>query len=207
MVLRAGLVLGLCAMWFGRGPVVDAYTSGEGSSAEMELSGIDLSVEPSPIEPSPFVVDHAPDTRDHQITLTPGDPGTLTPPEQAPEAGGEGEGTGLEPGSATVSGTVTGPAGEPVPLATVQIERRSESGPSVASEEVAADERGRWSLPDVAGGRYRVKAWLGEVQTSAGSEVLFVTEGEQVTVDLGVEPAAGSLGSVTEFLTFWDGGR
>lgn len=61
----------------------------------------------------------------------------------------------LGPGPATVSGTVSGPGG-PVPGATVRIERFV--GDEVASAEVLSTD-GTWSLPSVAGGRYRVRAW------------------------------------------------
>lgn len=60
------------------------------------------------------------------------------------------------PGPATLTGTVLGPAG-PVGGAVVEADRLVGSAAAVARTTSAAD--GSWSLPDILGGRYRVRAW------------------------------------------------
>ncbi len=60
------------------------------------------------------------------------------------------------PGGATLSGTVVGPSG-PVPGAHVHVERLV--GNAAATADVATAANGTWSLPNVLGGRYRVRAW------------------------------------------------
>ena len=60
------------------------------------------------------------------------------------------------PGEATLQGIVTGPDGA-VPGATVLIERLVGDGVGAAMVPTGPD--GRWSAPQILGGRYRVRAW------------------------------------------------
>jgi hypothetical protein len=61
-------------------------------------------------------------------------------------------------GKASLRGTVAGPDG-PVPDATVRLERFV--GDRSGTAQVTTDEAGRWTAPDVHGGRYRIRAWWG----------------------------------------------
>ncbi len=66
-----GLVLfGLWSGWDRRADVIDAYTeSAPEQQTEIRLSGLDLTIAKTKIEPSPFVVQAAPDTRRRPIAL------------------------------------------------------------------------------------------------------------------------------------------
>ena len=62
----------------------------------------------------------------------------------------------MGPGRATMSGFVNGPDG-PVPGAVVHLERLV--GDAVATMDVLTGEDGRYTVPTIFGGRYRVRAW------------------------------------------------
>lgn len=62
----------------------------------------------------------------------------------------------MGPGRATMSGLVNGPEG-PVPGAVVHLERLV--GDAVATMDVLTGEDGRYTVPAIFGGRYRVRAW------------------------------------------------
>ena len=62
----------------------------------------------------------------------------------------------IGPGGATLSGTVNGPAG-PVPGAVVHVERLVADGE--ATQDVVTQPDGTWTLPNILGGRYRVRAY------------------------------------------------
>ena len=89
----------------------------------------------------------------------------------------------IEGGWSELTGTVSGPAGL-VEGATVRIERDTTQG--LATIDVQSDELGRWRLSGILGGRYRVRGWLTDLYAMNGSQVLFLNEGESVTVDLSV---------------------
>jgi hypothetical protein len=50
---------------------------------------------------------------------------------------------------------------------------------------------GRWDLPNIAGGRYRVRSFLAPSLAQTQPEIFFVTAGEQRMVDLSVESFGG----------------
>lgn len=87
----------------------------------------------------------------------------------------------LGPGKARLGGTVVGPGG-PVPGAVVRVERLV--GDAAASADVTAGPDGRWVLPDVLGGRYRVRAWRAPDMALLEPQVFFVeaTEARQVSL-------------------------
>ncbi|MEO7442047.1 MAG: carboxypeptidase-like regulatory domain-containing protein, partial [Acidimicrobiales bacterium] len=60
------------------------------------------------------------------------------------------------PGEANLQGTAIGPAG-PVPGASIRVERLV--GDTVVTADVTSTADGTWSLPGIAGGRYRARAW------------------------------------------------
>lgn len=62
----------------------------------------------------------------------------------------------MGPGRATLSGVVNGPEG-PVPGAVVHAERLV--GDAAATMDVVTGEDGRFTMPDILGGRFRVRAW------------------------------------------------
>ncbi len=87
----------------------------------------------------------------------------------------------LAPGGARLGGTVVGPDG-PVAGATVRVERLV--GDAAASVDVAAGSDGRWALPGVLGGRYRVRAWRAPDMALLEPEVFFVEATEARLVSL-----------------------
>jgi hypothetical protein len=74
-----------------------------------------------------------------------------------------------------VTGSVVGPSGA-VPNATVRIERLV--GDQVGSVDVTTNGDGSFAVPNLLGGRYRVRAWQAPALAQLGSEVTFVADGE-----------------------------
>lgn len=87
----------------------------------------------------------------------------------------------LGPGEARLGGAVVGPGG-PVSGAVIRVERLV--GDAAASADVTAGPDGRWVLPDVLGGRYRVRAWRAPDMALLEPQVFFVeaTEAKQVSL-------------------------
>jgi hypothetical protein len=85
-------------------------------------------------------------------------------------------------GTSKLAGLVSGPAG-PVPAATVHIERLD----GAASFDMGTGPDGRYELPGVAGGPYRVRAFQSPSLAQTKPTVLFVTDGQTAQVDLTVE--------------------
>ncbi len=176
-VLAGLLILALGAMWTNRDWLRDAYRTDE-PAASIRLSGVDLAFEPTPIEATPYRVPAAPDTR--AITrVAPFDAGL---PLAAPAPS-------LSGGDATFTGIVTGPDG-PVAGAIVRLERHTDHG--TISLDTTTDEDGGWVVGPLAGGRYRVRAWLPDLMTMGRSEVRFVADDEVASFEFalwGVDPA------------------
>lgn len=171
------LILALGAMWTNRAFVADAYRSDE-PAASVRLSGVDLAFRATEIGPTPYRVPSAPDTRraPRIVVFEPGQAAPAPPPS-------------LAGGDATLRGTVSGPDG-PVPGAVVRIERHTDHGS--ISVDTSTDDEGRWVLAPLAGGRYRVRAWLPGQLTMGRSEVRFVGDDEVATFDFslwGIDPA------------------
>lgn len=89
----------------------------------------------------------------------------------------------LGPGKASLSGTVTGPDG-PVPGGVVRVERLV--GEGRASIEVTTGADGKYAVPNVLGGRYRVRGWKASPDNLALLEpaVFFLEGSEKRVVDL-----------------------
>ncbi len=89
----------------------------------------------------------------------------------------------LGPGKASLTGTVSGPDG-PVPGGVVRVERLV--GEARASIEVTTGADGRYSVPNVLGGRYRVRGWKAAPDNLALLEpaVFFLEGSENRVVDL-----------------------
>jgi hypothetical protein len=91
-------------------------------------------------------------------------------------------------GTSHLSGSVNGPQG-PVPGATVRVEHLvAGSQPPI---DVLTGPDGRWDLPSIAGGRYRVRSFLAPSLAQTQPEIFFITEGDQRTLDLNVESFVG----------------
>jgi len=167
------LVSGLGLMAWQWGAVSRAYTHPSAPAANVQLTGIDLAVETTPVGPSPYVVVPAPDTRFQSLGLA-----------YEPPAGPKAEPT-ITGGRATLSGTVTLPDG-PAAGATIRLERHTADG--VAMADVTAGPDGRWKAAAIQGGRYRVRAWLKGQATMTGSTVFFLGGDERRPLDFALDP-------------------
>ena len=94
------------------------------------------------------------------------------------------------PGGATISGTVIGPNG-PVPGAIVHVERLV--GDAVGAIDVATNAAGQYSVPNVLGGRYRVRAFAPDPVDLAQTQptIFFLGGNEQKPLNLQVNLFAG----------------
>jgi len=90
-------------------------------------------------------------------------------------------------GTAHLTGSVNGPQG-PVPSATVRVEHLVDDNPPPI--DVVAGPDGRWDLPNIAGGRYRVRAFLAPTLAQTEPQILFLNEGDQNNLDLTVDSFA-----------------
>lgn len=90
-------------------------------------------------------------------------------------------------GTAHLFGSVNGPQG-PVPGATVHVEHLVDDNPAI---DVPTGSDGRWDLPNIAGGRYRVRAYLPPTLAQTQPEVFFLNDGDQHNLDLAVDNAGG----------------
>jgi hypothetical protein len=88
-------------------------------------------------------------------------------------------------GTAHLSGGVNAPDGF-VPGAMVRVERALDGG-DLQHFDVVAGPDGHWDLPNVPGGRFRIRAFLPPSLAQTEAQVFFLTEGEERTVDLTVE--------------------
>lgn len=85
----------------------------------------------------------------------------------------------LGPGSARLVGVVVGPEG-PVAGATVRVERLL--GDAITPTTVKTDTTGQWTLGDINGGRYRVRAWRPPDLAALEVTVFFLTATETKNV-------------------------
>ena len=99
-------------------------------------------------------------------------------------------GVAVGPGHASLSGSVGGPNG-PTGGATVEVQRLV--GDATATARVGAGPDGRWSLPGVLGGRYRVGAWRVPDQTLASPAIFFLGGSENRTVTLTLQSFSGPV--------------
>lgn len=124
-------------------------------------------------------------SREARITLPP-PPSTVAPSTTVPlvdhsganlpKVGGKTTTTiALQPGPASLKGTVVGPEG-PVGGAAVRVERLV--GDGVATVVLPTQPDGTWALPNVLGGRYRVRAWR-EPDLALTTPTIFFLEGSQ----------------------------
>lgn len=167
------LISGLGLMAWQWGTVSGAYTHPSAPAADIQLTGIDLAVETTPVGPSPYVVVPAPDTRAQSLDLA-------YEPPAAPKAK-----PAIIGGRATLSGTVTLPTG-PAAGATIRLERHTADG--VAMADVTAGPDGTWKAAGIQGGRYRVRAWLKGQATMTGSSVFFLGGDDRRPLNFALDP-------------------
>jgi hypothetical protein len=93
----------------------------------------------------------------------------------------------IGPGQATLNGTVTGPQG-PVGGATVHVERLV--GDGVATQDIVSNADGTFNLPNILGGRYRVRAYVPDPYNLAQvtPDIVFLdgTETQSVQLEMGL---------------------
>lgn len=87
----------------------------------------------------------------------------------------------LGPGGARLVGVVVGPEG-PVPGATVRVERFLGDVGTLAT--VMTDATGQWSLGEINGGRYRVRAWRPPDLAALEATVFFLAATETKNIGL-----------------------
>lgn len=91
-------------------------------------------------------------------------------------------------GTAHLNGSVNGPQG-PVTGATVRVEHLVRGDPPPIDVLTGPD--GRWDLPNIAGGRYRVRAFLAPTFAQIEPEVFFLEDGAAQSFDLTVDSFSG----------------
>lgn len=137
------------------------------------------------------------------------DPGALPPPPSIPapatttpdvdfsEVGLRGVPPGrggpaavpIGPGRATLTGSILGPDG-PVPDADILVERIVNDG--IGSATIKAGPDGVWTLPNVLGGRYRIRAWRAPDLALVKPTITFVNATEKRTIDVKVAAYGGT---------------
>ena len=210
--LGALVAAALIAMWAERHTVIDAYRNEGRTSTEVQLDGVDLTFELTPIQPSPYEVVASPDTRrvavadvfSAEVELVTEPPSDDTAAGDDSAADGDTGSSGGEPapapprpstpevepvavygGTAQLRGVVKGPDGA-VPFATIRLERHTRNGS--ATEDVVADRNGRWAASRLHGGRYRVWSWAAEDDLATPSSTVFFLDDETTRpTDLALE--------------------
>lgn len=87
----------------------------------------------------------------------------------------------IGPGSSTLSGTVIGPNG-PVSGATIEADRLVGYGEATTTTTSGAG--GVWTIANVLGGRYRIRAWQAPTMAMNTPDILFVGSGPSQSISL-----------------------
>lgn len=135
----------------------------------------------------PFAPLPKPDPIEIEQTTTTVEP-DLTGVPLAPALGATSTTVALGPGPMTLVGVVQGPEG-PVGGAIVELERVVGDGSASARVPTAAD--GTWNLPNVLGGRYRIRAWRSPDLATAASTIVFLETQTTRAVDLTLAEVGG----------------
>ncbi|MCU1463879.1 MAG: hypothetical protein JWO37_3954 [Acidimicrobiales bacterium] len=100
------------------------------------------------------------------------------------------------PGSANLSGTVAAGLDGPVGAAVVRVQRLV--GDAVVQTDVATNPDGTWALPNVQGGRYRIRAWRAPDLALVEPVVLFIgaTEARSVPISVGRFTGVSAVASI-----------
>ena len=167
MNIGRAIFIGFCVagcaalLWFGNF-VISAYIT-EPEAVSIKLRGVNLVSEETEIEPTPYRVSVAPDTRNNAVALAFVDQPRVTE-TVIPVVGGD----------STLRGSITGPDGLGAAGALVRLERHTLNGSG--SLTVTADDLGFWEARNLLGGRYRVRAWVPNQLTVDESQVLFLND-------------------------------
>jgi len=94
----------------------------------------------------------------------------------------------IGPGDAALTGSVLGPAG-PVAGATVEADRFV--GDAEATVLVTTRADGSWVLPNILGGRYRIRAWQPPSLDMVEPQILFLSSGQHLSLTLRVSEYKG----------------
>ena len=102
--------------------------------------------------------------------------------------------TAVPPGSTSTSTSTTNPvptgAVGPLPGATVEVDRFV--GSAVATVRVVTASNGTWSVPNILGGQYQVRAWLAPYLALTTPQELFLTQGRQQVVNMNLDSYTAS---------------
>ncbi|GAC1533638.1 MAG: hypothetical protein NVS3B12_13320 [Acidimicrobiales bacterium] len=95
----------------------------------------------------------------------------------------------LTPGQATLGGVVAGPDGQPVPGATVRLERVV--GDQLAAANVGSAADGTWTAARIIGGLYRVRAWRAPDLAQTTPNIMFLGSKETQMLNLRLDRFTG----------------
>lgn len=87
----------------------------------------------------------------------------------------------IGPGSAGLTGNVVGPSG-PVAGAVVEVDRLV--GDAVGTAKVTTGADGRWNLPHIQGGRFRIRAWQSPSMDMTVPQVVFISGTQTLSLSL-----------------------
>jgi hypothetical protein len=165
------------------GPAASNLTAVRGPAlclaAVVLLAACSHSPVPPPAPPAPAPTTTTPTTQPDYSTVVLGavQGSTTLPP------------AGVTPGAATIDGTVTDDTGAAVGGATVLLQRIV--GGSIGQAYVMSAADGTWTAQGIAGGLYRIRAWLAPDLADTTPDELFVGATQTETVDLTVTHYAG----------------
>jgi hypothetical protein len=106
-------------------------------------------------------------------TTTPTTIGNLAGVSLAAVAGKQPAVISVGPGASSLSGTASGPNG---PVAGADIHAERLVGDQVAAIDAISQADGTWTIPDVLGGRYRLRAWRAPDLALTQPQILFVSD-------------------------------
>jgi Carboxypeptidase regulatory-like domain len=96
----------------------------------------------------------------------------------------------VRPGNASLNGTVFGPQG-PVRGATVLAERFV--GGAIASVEARTASDGSWTISDVQGGQYRVRAWSAPSLSDTTPQYVYLSDDQVLSISIEVSQFTGPV--------------
>jgi hypothetical protein len=114
-------------------------------------------------------------------TTAPTTVGNLTGVATAAVAGGPQAAIAAGPGNASMSGTVSGPNG---PVAGADIHAERLVGTQVAAIDAISQADGTWTMPNILGGRYRLRAWRVPDLALTAPQIFFLAGGGDRSIAL-----------------------
>jgi len=134
------------------------------TAVKVQLTGVDLAVEATDIEESPYKLDVAEDTRRKPVSLAYVQ-GTSEKDEPSIDVLG---------GNAAIKGSVYLSDSSPAEFAIVRLERHTSEG--IGTLDVQTNSYGEYLVEDLLGGRYRVRSWIPNIATATESQVVFLDD-------------------------------